>query len=82
MSKKYETLDEYLDNLDMIKEDIARETEGMTTSEVLAYFARAKRELEEMTGIKLRLRKEPTTRAGGKNGRTTTRPVGRRTSRR
>ena len=82
MKKKYETLDEYLDDLDKIKEQIARETEGMTEGEELAYFARAKRELEVMTGIKLRLKKEPCTRAGGKSGRTTTRSLGRRTSRR
>ena len=82
MSKKYETLDEYLDDLDKIKEGIARETEGMTEAEVLAYFASAKRELEQTTGIKLRLGKEPTTRAAGRSNRTTPRPRGRRTSRR
>jgi glycine cleavage system protein P-like pyridoxal-binding family len=57
MSKKYETLDEYLDDLDKIKEAVARETEGMTSQEVVAYFNRAVKEVEELTGKKLRVRK-------------------------
>jgi predicted transcriptional regulator len=57
VSKKYETLDEYLDDLDKIKEAIARETEGMTSQEVVAYFNRAVKEVEEFTGKKLRVRK-------------------------
>ncbi len=57
MAKKYETLDEYLDDLDKIKEAIARETEGMTSQEVVAYFNRAVKEVEEFTGKKLRVRK-------------------------
>ncbi len=57
MKAKYETLDEYLDDLDAIKEKIAEETAGMTTKQVIAYFAGAKRRLEQATGIKLRLRR-------------------------
>jgi len=51
--KKYETLDEYLDDLDGIKEKIAKETEGMNTAEVLAYFAKARSEAEKLLGKKL-----------------------------
>ena len=50
--KKYETLDEYLDDLDGIKEKIAKETEGMNTAEVLAYFAKARSEAEKLLGKK------------------------------
>ncbi len=57
MSKKYETLDEYLDDLDKIKEAIARETEGMTSQEVVAFFNRAVKEVEELTGKKLRVQR-------------------------
>ena len=57
MSKKYETLDEYLDDLDKIKEAIARETQGMTTKEVVAYFNQAVREAERIMGRKLRVQK-------------------------
>ena len=39
MKAKYETLDEYLDDLDAIKEKVAEKTQGMTTSQVKAYFA-------------------------------------------
>jgi hypothetical protein len=45
MKANYETLDEYLDDLDTIKARVARETEGMTAKQVKAYFARAARQL-------------------------------------
>jgi hypothetical protein len=65
MSKKYETLDEYLDDLDKIKEAIAEETKDMNTQQVVAYFARARRELEQLTGRKIRTRKfRPKNRTG------------------
>ena len=57
MNAKYETLDEYLDDLDTIKEKIAEETSGMTPREVRAYFNGAARRLEQKTGQKLRLRR-------------------------
>jgi hypothetical protein len=41
MKKTYETLDEYLDDLDQIKERIAQETEGLTPEQVKEYFAQA-----------------------------------------
>ena len=67
MKKKYETLDdEYLDDLDAIKEKIAEETSGMTPKQVLAYFNGAARRLEQKTGQRLRVRrprrKAPTTK--------------------
>jgi len=57
MRGKYETLDEYLDDLDAIKEKVAEKTSGMTSEEVLAYFAGAERRLYELTGQKLRTRR-------------------------
>jgi hypothetical protein len=57
MKTKYETLDDYLDALDAIKEKVADETHGMTTKEVKAYFARAIRGLEVATGQKVRVRR-------------------------
>jgi hypothetical protein len=57
MTVKYETLDEYLDDLDAIKEKIAEETQGMTTKQVIAYFAQSERRLRELTGIRLRVRR-------------------------
>jgi len=57
MTGKYETLDEYLDDLDAIKEKVAEKTSGMTTQEVLAYFAGAQQRLRERTGHKLRSRR-------------------------
>ncbi len=44
MKRSYETLDEYLDDLDKIKEGIAEETDGFTPKQVQAYFARARQE--------------------------------------
>jgi hypothetical protein len=54
--KKYETLDEYLVDLDKIKEQIAERTRGMTPKQVEAYFAGAQKRLEEKTGRKLKVR--------------------------
>jgi hypothetical protein len=54
MNKTYETLDEYLDDLDQIKERVADETKGMDAKQVRAYFARARLELEKITGRKVR----------------------------
>ncbi len=49
MKAKYETLDEYLDDLDAIKEQVAEKTRGMTTAQVKAYFAGSARRLRELT---------------------------------
>ena len=57
MTAKYETLDQYLDDLDAIKEKIAEETQGMTVKQVKAYFAGAEKRLRELTGQKLRVRR-------------------------
>jgi hypothetical protein len=57
MKRTYETLDEYLDDLDKIKESIAHETKGMNAQQVRAYFAKARQELEKVTGKKLRTRR-------------------------
>jgi hypothetical protein len=59
MKAKYETLDDYLDALDAIKEKVADETQGMTAPQVKAYFARAARALEQATGTKVRVRRGP-----------------------
>jgi hypothetical protein len=61
MKAKYETLDEYLDDLDAIKEKEAENTRGMTLKQVQAYYAGAARRLRALTGQKLRVR-----RAGSK----------------
>ena len=39
MTVKYETLDEYLEDLDAIKEKVAEKTQGMTAKQVQTYFA-------------------------------------------
>ena len=57
MRAKYETLDEYLDDLDAIKEQIAEETAGMSRKQVVEYFNQAIRKLEQKTGQKLRVRR-------------------------
>ena len=57
MSAKYETLDEYLDDLDAIKAKIAERTRAMTTEQVQAYFARSAQRLRQLTGLKLRVRR-------------------------
>jgi hypothetical protein len=56
MKEKYETLDEYLNDLDAIKEKIADKTKGMTTKQVKVYFAQTTKRLRELMGQKLRLR--------------------------
>jgi hypothetical protein len=58
MNVKYETLDEYLDALDAIKEKVAKETQGMTAKQVKAYFARAAQGLQQATGQKPRVRRD------------------------
>jgi hypothetical protein len=50
MRAHYESLDDYLDALDAIKEKVAEETQGMTAKQVKAYFARALRGLQQATG--------------------------------
>jgi hypothetical protein len=57
MKPKYETLDEYLDDLDAIKAKIALETQEMTAKQVKAHFAGAQQRLQELTGLKLRVRR-------------------------
>jgi hypothetical protein len=57
MTVKYETLDEYLHDLDAIKEKVAEKTQGMTAKQVQAYFAGSARRLREATGQKLRVRR-------------------------
>src|SRR5438128_1305216 len=39
MTSSYETLDEYLDDLDAIKEKVADKTRGMNAKQVKAYFS-------------------------------------------
>jgi hypothetical protein len=48
MKKTYETLDEYLDDLDQVKERIAEETEGLNPEQVKAYFAQARKTRKEL----------------------------------
>jgi len=57
VNAKYETLDDYLDDLDAIKAKIAEKTRGMTAKQVKAYFAQSARRLRELTGLKLRVRR-------------------------
>jgi hypothetical protein len=66
MKRKYETLDEYLDDLDAIKEKIAEKTRGMTAGQVKAYFAESERRLHALTGQKLRTRRPGRKRAAVK----------------
>lgn len=58
MKENYETLDEYLDALDRIKEKVAEETEEMNAQQVKAYFAAAARALQATTGQSVRVRRE------------------------
>jgi len=58
MKATYETLDEYLDALDSIREKVAEETEGMNLQQVKDYFAAAARALQEATGQTVRVRRE------------------------
>ena len=57
MKKKYETLDEYLDDLDKIKERVAEKIEDFNPEQTAAYFAKARQRLEKSTGKTLRLRR-------------------------
>jgi hypothetical protein len=57
MKAKYETLGDYLDALDAIKQQVSEETRGMTAKQVKAYFGRAARALQEATGEKVRVRR-------------------------
>ena len=63
---KYETLDEYLDDLDKIKEQLADEIKGMDAKQVEAFFAERQKQREEKTKTKARVsgarRKHMTTR--------------------
>jgi hypothetical protein len=66
MKRTYETLDAYLDDLDAIKAKIAEKTRGMTADEVRAYFARSPERLQQLTGLKLRVRRADRKAATGK----------------
>jgi hypothetical protein len=57
MKPQHNTLDDYLDDLDAIKEKVADKTRGMTTKQVIAYFARSARRAHELTGQKVRVRR-------------------------
>jgi uncharacterized lipoprotein len=57
MMARYETLDEYLDDLDAIKEKIAEETAGMTAKQLKQYYATGLKALEKKIGRKLRVRR-------------------------
>ncbi len=57
MTANYETLNEYLDALDAIKEKVAAETQGMNAKQVQEYFAGAARRLQQATGQKVRVRR-------------------------
>ena len=59
MKTTYETLDEYLDDLDKIKESIAHETRGMDAEQIKAYFAQAHEKLAKATGRQVRTRRTP-----------------------
>jgi hypothetical protein len=58
MTSNYETLEEYLDALDTIKEKAAEETEGMSAKQVKEYYAQAARKLQQVTGQKVRVRRQ------------------------
>jgi hypothetical protein len=58
MKANYETLDDYLDALDAIKEKVAQETQGMTAPQVKAYFAQATRKLQQLTGQLVQARRQ------------------------
>lgn len=57
MKARYETLEDYLDDLDAVKEKIAEKTRGMTTEQVLAHFAGAERRLREKVSQSPRTRR-------------------------
>jgi predicted molibdopterin-dependent oxidoreductase YjgC len=66
MKKKYETLDDYLDALDSIKEKVAEETEGMNPEQVKKYFAGAARALQEAIGQALQVQRKRGNRSAAK----------------
>jgi glycine cleavage system protein P-like pyridoxal-binding family len=66
MKANYETLDEYLDALDGIKEKVAQETEGMNAQQAKEYFAAAPRALQEATGQTVRVRRRKRNRSTAK----------------
>jgi len=47
MKATYQTLDEYLDALDTIKEKVAEQTQGMSAKQVQAYFDRFRRAIRK-----------------------------------
>ena len=57
MKATYETLDDYLDDLDAVKEKSAERTRGMSAKQVQAYFAHSAQRLRDLTGLKLRVRR-------------------------
>ena len=66
MMSNYETLDEYLDALDGIKEKVAEETEGMSAQQVKDYFAAAAQSLQKATGQTVRVRNDKRKRSTAK----------------
>jgi hypothetical protein len=64
MKETYETLDDYLDELDRIKAKVVEETKGLSARQVKAYFAQAARNLERKTGLKLQVRRSPRKKPG------------------
>jgi hypothetical protein len=66
MRKIYATLDEYLDDLDKIKETVAAETKGMSPEQVKAYYGQAREELARITGKKRRVRRGRRSLGAGK----------------
>jgi hypothetical protein len=56
---KFDTLDEYLDVLDAIKEKVAQHTHGMTAKQVKAYFADGARELQQTVRSSRKARQKP-----------------------
>jgi hypothetical protein len=57
MKARYQTLGDYLDDLDAIKEKVADKTRGMTVKQIKEYFGGSARRLRELTGQKLRVRR-------------------------
>ncbi|HEY7328260.1 MAG TPA: hypothetical protein VH592_11495 [Gemmataceae bacterium] len=66
MKEHYETLEEYLDALDRIKEKVAEETAGMNPEQVKKYFAAAARALQDVTGKTVQVRTDRRKRSKAK----------------
>jgi hypothetical protein len=66
MKANYETLDEYLDALDGIKEKVAEETQGMNAQQAKDYFAAAVRALYDATGQTVRVHRAKRSRSTAK----------------